>query len=107
MIEYKFYKNEIGTPQFSIGGNLEVLSELGSCNLDYLNEIISSLEDVLSGKLEQYDFGYEILSIESRQENSNIVDTYNDWKTIAEVPTSEIYNLMKDWRSYLEKHSTT
>ncbi|MHC0448431.1 hypothetical protein ACWA1F_23715 [Flavobacterium sp. 3-218] len=38
MIEYEFYKNEIGTPQFSVKGDLEGLNELGSLNYEYLFE---------------------------------------------------------------------
>jgi len=101
MIKYEFYKNEIGTPCFSIKGDLEVLNELASCNFEYLEEIVHSLEKVLEGELQYYDFGHEIYSIESKKEIAQIVDTYDYWKCIAEIPTQAIYLLMKDWRNYL------
>jgi len=105
MINYEFYKNEIGTPQFSVKGDLEGLNELGSCNFEYLDEIVASLEQLLSGEIEQYDFGYEVYSIECKKEISQVIDTYNDWKCIAEIPTQEVYALMKDWRNYLIDNS--
>ncbi len=105
MINYEFYKNEIGTPQFSIKGDLKGLNELGSCNFEYLEEIVTNLIKVLSGELEQYDFGFEVYSIECKKKISQVIDTYNDWKSIAEIPTQEVYKLMKDWRDYLINNS--
>ncbi len=106
MLEYKFYKNEIGNPRLEFSGILEGLNELGSCSQNYLEEIVPSLEKVLSGELEQYDFGYEVYSIECRKDLSQVIDTYNEWKSIAEIPTKEIYELMRDWKSYLEIHKS-
>ena len=103
MLEYEFFKNEIGTPQFGITGQLEGLSELGSCNENYLEEIVSSLENVLNGELEKYDFGYEVYSIECNKDISSVIDTYDGWKSIAELPTKDIYELMRDWKDFLEK----
>jgi hypothetical protein len=105
MFKYEFYKNEIGTPQFYIKGDLEGLNELGSCNFEYLEEIVENLASVKSGELEQYDFGYEIYSLECRKEISQVIDTFNDWKCIAEIPTQEVYILMKNWRDYLIENS--
>ena len=59
---------------------------------------------MLSGVLDQYDFGYEVYSIECKKDISQVIDTYNDWKSIAEIPTQEIYELMQDWKYYLEIH---
>jgi hypothetical protein len=105
MIKYEFYKNEIGTPQFSIKGDLEGLNELGSCNFEYLEEIVENLTKVRSGELEQYDFGYEVYSIECKKDVSQVIDTFNNWKCIAEIPTQEVYILIKDWRDYLINNS--
>jgi hypothetical protein len=102
MLKYKFYKNDLGTPIFHINGDLEALNELGSCNYEYLQEIIMNLTKVKSGEIEQYDFGYEVFTLECQKEISKIIDTFDDWKCIAEVPTQEIYNLMKDWKDYLD-----
>jgi hypothetical protein len=107
MINYEFYKNEIGTPQFSVKGDLQGLNELGSCNFEYLQEIVANLSKVISGELEQYDFGYEVYSIECKKEISQVIDTYNDWKCISEITTKEIYRLMIDWMDYLIDNSIT
>ena len=102
MLEYQFYKNEMGTPQFDIKGELHVLNELGSCKREYLKEIVASLYHILNGNLDQYDFGYEIYSIECRKDTSQVIDTFNGWQSIAEIPTQEVYELMRDWQDYLE-----
>lgn len=83
----------------------EGLNELGSCNFEYLEKIVENLANVKSGELEQYDFGYEIYSLECRKEISQVIDTFNDWKCIAEIPTQEVYILMKNWRDYLIENS--
>jgi hypothetical protein len=104
MIEYEFYLNEIGTPQFLIKGGLDGLSELGSCE-NYI-EIVMSLEQVLAGKLERYNFGYEVYMIECKKEISKVIDTFDGWKVVAEIPTQEVYELMRDWRDYLIEWET-
>ncbi|PIF33829.1 hypothetical protein CLU81_4454 [Flavobacterium sp. 9] len=80
-------------------------TEILNLKLDYLEEIVKSLEKVLSGELLYYDFGYEVYSIECKKEISQVIDTYNYWKCIAEIPTQEIYELMKDWKNYLIANS--
>lgn len=78
-------------------------TEIKNLELDYLNEIVTSLEKVLSGELEQYDFGCEVYSIECKKEVSSVIDLYNDWKCISEIKTQEIYELIRDWRNHLIK----
>ena len=75
-------------------------SEVANLSLEYLNEIVPSLEQVLSGVIERYDFGYEVYSIECTKEISKVMDISDNWKAIAEIQTQEIYELMKDWRNY-------
>lgn len=82
-------------------------TEIKNLKLDYLNEIITSLEQVLSGELENYDFGYEVYSIECKKEISLVIDTYNDWKCISEITTQEIYEFIRDWRNYLIEDANT
>lgn len=81
-------------------------TEIKNLELDYLNEIVNSLKKVQSGELEQYDFGYEVYSIECKKEVSLIIDLYNDWKCISETQTQEIYEFIRDWRNHLvENHN--
>lgn len=101
MLKYEFYRNEIGIPQFSIKGELEGLNELGSCDNSYLNEIVTSLEQVINGQMSKYEFGYEVYTIECSKDVSYVIDTFNEWKTIAEISTQEMFELMRDWRDYL------
>ena len=80
-------------------------TEILNLKFDYLQEIVKSLEKVLSGELQYYDFGYEVYSIECKKEISQVIDTYNYWKCIAEIPTQEVYELLKDWKDYLIANS--
>lgn len=79
-------------------------TEIKNLGLDYLNEIVTSLEKVLSGELEQYNFGYEVYSIECKKEISLVIDVYDDWKCISEIETQEIYEFIRDWRNHLIKN---
>jgi len=101
MLEYRFYTNQIGTPQFDIKGELHVLNELGSCSREYLAEIITSLEQILQGKLEQYDFGYEVYNFDCTKDECKVLNTFEGWKVEYIIPTEEIYRLLGDWRDYL------
>ena len=79
-------------------------TEIKNLRLSYLREIVTSLEQVLSGNLQQYDFGYEAYSIECNKNTSSIIDIYDDCKTIIELPTHEIYKFMKDWKDHLTEN---
>jgi hypothetical protein len=81
--------------------------EIKNLNFNYIEEIVPSLEKVLKGELEQYDFGYEVYSIDCRKDVSQVIDTYNEWKSIAEIPTQDIYELMRDWKNYLLDYSSS
>ncbi|MCC9064164.1 hypothetical protein [Flavobacterium piscisymbiosum] len=82
-------------------------TEIKNLKFDYLNKIVVSLEQVLSGELEYYDFGYEVYSIECKKETSFVIDTYDDWKCISEITTQEIYDFIRDWRNYIIEDSST
>jgi hypothetical protein len=70
-------------------------TEITNLRFEYLEEIVKSLEKILSGELQYYDFGYEVYSIECKKEIVQVIDTYNYWKCIAEIPTQAIYLLLK------------
>lgn len=82
-------------------------TEILNLNLDYLQEIVASLKQVLSGKLQEYDFGYEVYSIECKKETAVVLDLFNNWGTIAEITTQELYELMRDWRNHLIENPST
>lgn len=81
------------------------LDEITNLSLEYLNEIVFSLERVLLEELEQYDFGYEVYLIECKKEVSSVIDTFQNWKSIAFVSTQELYELMRDWLDYSKEHN--
>ncbi len=78
-----------------------------SSNLDYIKEIVSKLEAVLSGELKFYEgFGYEVYMIECDKENATVKNIFEDDKIDAIIPTVEVYELMRDWRDYLIAYKT-
>jgi len=83
------------------------LTEISNLRFDYLEEIVTFLQKVLNGELEQYDFGYEVYSIDCRKDVSEVIDTYNEWKSIAVIPTQEIYEMIRDWKNYLFDYSSS
>lgn len=79
-----------------------------SSNLDYVKEIVSKLEAVLNGKLEFYEgFGFEVYMIECDKENATVKNIFEEDKIDAVIPTTEVYELMRDWRNYLEDYNNT
>jgi hypothetical protein len=104
-MKYTFTLNEIGTPQFNVGDEYEQLRELGSCEPDYVVEIVSGLEKVLNGETEKYDFGFEVYNLDCDKNNCSVLNTFDDWKEELNIPTSEIYQLMKDWRDFLSSNN--
>jgi hypothetical protein len=106
---YKYYDERDGLSKESPLLHIEnqerygdyFLTEISNLRFQYLEEIVPSLEKVINGEVEQYDFGYEVYFIECRKDVSQVIDTYDGWRSIAEIPTEEIYELMRDWRDYL------
>lgn len=83
------------------------ITEIKNLNLHYLEEIVNSLKKVLSGNLEQYDFGYEVYSIDCNKNISSIIDIFTDDKIIFELPTQEIYEFIREWKDYLTENQLT
>ncbi|RYJ36399.1 hypothetical protein NU08_4568 [Flavobacterium anhuiense] len=80
------------------------ITEIKNLNLHYLEEIVNSLKLVLSGNLQQYNFGYEVYSIDCNKNISSIIDIFTDDKIILELPTQEIYEFIRDWKDYLTEN---
>ncbi|MFD1605912.1 hypothetical protein ACFSJW_04850 [Flavobacterium artemisiae] len=76
-------------------------TEIKNLNINYLNDIVNSLEQILQGELQYYEFGYEAYSIECKNDISSIIDIYNNYESITEISTQEIYEFIRDWRNHL------
>jgi hypothetical protein len=73
-----------------------------SSNIDYVKEIVSKLEAVLSGELNFYEgFGYEVYMIECDKEKAVVKNIFENDQIDAVIPTQEVYEMMRDWRDYL------
>jgi hypothetical protein len=79
-------------------------------HLNHANDVIiivDKLEKLSKGDIDYYEgFGYEVYMIECKKEISQVIDTFDGWKVVAEIPTQEIYELMRDWRDYLIEWET-
>jgi hypothetical protein len=95
-MNYYFVINKGGYSELRLQEEFWELQELGSCSKDYLYEIKNNLEKVLNGNLLTYSFGYEVYSIQCNQIMSSVIDTFDNWKELYKLPTSEIHQLISD-----------
>ena len=81
------------------------------CNLDYASEIVQSIKQVQAGTLDKYDFWWDVtwVFVEKWKSTARVAyDQYDFWTNTyvekeLEIPIEDIYNLMKDWKEYIEK----
>lgn len=72
-------------------------------NLEYLEEIVEQLSLIRSGKIENYDFGFEVYNIKCSLAEVSVVDIYDGDLEVATIPFTEVYQLMTDWRNWVAK----
>ena len=104
-MKYNFTLNEIGTPQLNFNEEFWQLSELASCEDDYLDEIIDELSSLLNGEISEYDFGYEVYLIRCDNINCEVIDTFNDWNVEYQLSTSDLFAMLHKWRNFIRKNS--
>jgi hypothetical protein len=92
-----------------------MLGELYMCDADYiLNDVLPNIEKIWSGEkhwdeyrsptygaFDTYEFGYDATLIDFGKEKSVISYGYDDGE--IEVPSEEIYTLMKEWGEHLKR----
>ena len=91
----------LGFPVFSIQNEeLWMLHELNRCKIDYIvNDVFRNLESVNNNEIESFEFGYDATIIDFFKDHAII--NFNYFEEQLEVPSSDIYRLMKDWRDAL------
>ena len=76
-------------------------SEVNHIDLEYAEEIVSSIEMLLRGEVDFYEgFGFEMYMIECDREKAVVKNAYEDDKVEAIIPIEEVYELMRDWRDF-------
>jgi hypothetical protein len=108
VIKYNIGKNKWGYPSMGIDEKYWMLHEFGSIRGSYLNEVIQEMENVRDGKRESYSFGFEATGVDvykvgDKPYSGKTFINYDYGEREMEVPFEDIYNLMKDWREYLNK----
>jgi len=74
-------------------------------DLEYAEEIVSSIEMLLGGKVDFYEgFGFEVYMIECDREKAVVKNVYEDDKVEAIIPIEEVYELMRDWRDFQREY---
>lgn len=90
------------------------LNELNSCDTEYiLNDVLPNIEKIWNGEkywdeyrsptygaFDTYEFGYDATLIDFGKEKSIISHGFGDG--VIEVPSEEIYELMKEWGEHLK-----
>lgn len=79
------------------------LDEIMNLDIPYLEKIITSLNDVMAAKSEIYNFGHELYSIDCKSDVSTVIDAADGWKVVAEIPTTELIEFLKDWKNFKVK----
>ena len=71
-------------------------SEVSHIDLEYAEEIVSSIEMLLRGEVDFYEgFGFEVYMIECDREKAVVKNAYEDDKVEAIIPIEEVYELMR------------
>ncbi len=74
-------------------------------DLEYAEEIVSSIEMLLGGKVDFYEgFGFEVYMIECDREKAVVKNVYEDDQVEAIIPIEEVYELMRDWRDFQREY---
>lgn len=78
--------------------------ELNQFSWEYVREIVNNLWKAKIGELKYYDFWYDLTWVTYEYWNTNAVIDYGFWADAGtiEVPFENIYNLLKDWRDYID-----
>jgi hypothetical protein len=106
IVQYYFLEQKTlskPTNRVDVYGEFNMLSDLSHINLEYANEIITNLKLVELGKVEEYVWGTEMVSIFSRKDNSIIQYSVNTaCDTEKQIQTEYLSALIKDWEGFLE-----
>lgn len=80
-------------------------SEVNHIDLEYAEEIVSSIEMLLRGEVDFYEgFGFEMYMIECDREKAVVKNVYEDDRVEAVIPIEEVYELMRDWRDFQREY---
>ncbi len=83
-------------------GNLGLfLTEIHQLNLSELQDIIDSCEDVMRNDSKELYWGWHISSLDMRKEITTL--SYNN-ELQSDIPTIEIYNMLKAYRDKLKDY---
>ena len=80
-------------------------AEVNHIDLEYAEEIVSSIEMLLRGEVDFYEgFGFEMYMIECDREKAVVKNVYEDDKVEAIISIEEVYELMRDWRDFQREY---
>lgn len=80
-------------------------AEVNHIDLEYAEEIVSSIEMLLRGEVDFYEgFGFEMYMIECDREKAVVKNVYEDDRVEAVIPIEEVYELMRDWRDFQREY---
>lgn len=71
-------------------------------NHEYFDEIVSSLKDVLDGKLRGYSFGYEVYSFSCDKEECDVYEWLR--KKLGVFRTIDMYEMLRYFQHYRDDY---
>lgn len=110
-LKYSFKQRNNARPFYDISDDMFMLSEFHSFTFEYIEQIVSSLKQVQDGILEAYNFWWDVTWVFVEKWKSTARVAYDQYDSVTntylekelEIPIEDIYNLMKDWKEYIEK----
>jgi hypothetical protein len=80
-----------------------------SQNIHGLERLLQKLKELVDGSIDNCStWIYELYGLECNSSVCNIIDLFDDDKTVGEVKTIEFYQLLIDWQNFIfeyEKNS--
>ena len=67
-------------------------------NKEYYDEIVEALGEVLSGKREAYDFGYEVYNFDCDKDDCDVTEYLT--KKLGTFRTRDVYDMLKYFQQY-------
>lgn len=71
-------------------------------NQEYFDEVVSSLKDVLDGKLKGYSFGYEVYSFSCDKEECDVYEWLR--KKLGVFRTKDVYEMLRYFQHYRDDY---
>ena len=106
-LNYHAHLDELDDPMLEVD-SVPILRQLHDeinfiiMNPEYFDEVVSSLKDVLDGKLRGYSFGYEVYSFSCDKEECDVYEWLR--KKLGVFRTIDMYEMLRYFQHYRDDY---